>query len=63
MRAKAYFLAITVSLATLGAAQAQRVLGPMEPAAIKAQPPAAATPAPIPAAVPVPGGGAIPLKT
>ena len=65
MRAKAYFLAISVSLATLGAAEAQRVLGPMptEPAAMKAVPPAAATPAAIPAAVPAPSAGSIPLKT
>ena len=31
MQAKAYILAISLSLATLGVAQAQRVLGPMTP--------------------------------
>jgi peptidoglycan/xylan/chitin deacetylase (PgdA/CDA1 family) len=41
MPAKAYILAISVSLATLGVAQAQRVLGPMpsDPAPVTAAPP------------------------
>jgi peptidoglycan/xylan/chitin deacetylase (PgdA/CDA1 family) len=51
MRATAYVLAISVSLATLGAAQAQRILGPMPsgPSPTSAPPAAASAPASIPA--------------
>ena len=49
MSAKAYILAISVSLAALGVAQAQRVLGPMpsDPAPVTAAPPPPAAPASI----------------
>jgi peptidoglycan/xylan/chitin deacetylase (PgdA/CDA1 family) len=66
MRASAYILAISVSLAALGAAQAQRILGPM-PSDPPARPPATAplaappaaglTPAPAPSAAAVPQPG------
>lgn len=48
MRARTYILAFSVSLATLGVAQAQRILGPrpVEPAMLSAPPAAAAIPAP-----------------
>ena len=56
MPAKAYILAISVSLATLSVAQAQRILGPMpsDPAPLSAAPPSAVAPASIsaPAAAP-----------
>jgi peptidoglycan/xylan/chitin deacetylase (PgdA/CDA1 family) len=59
MRARAYILAISVSLATLGVAQAQRILGPMptEPATLNAAPPPAARTA-VPAAAPASAGPA-----
>jgi peptidoglycan/xylan/chitin deacetylase (PgdA/CDA1 family) len=49
MSAKAYILAISLSLATLSVAQAQRILGPMpsDPAPVTAAPPPAMAPASI----------------
>jgi peptidoglycan/xylan/chitin deacetylase (PgdA/CDA1 family) len=60
MRARAYILAVSMSLGTLGVAQAQRILGPMptDPAPMTAPPaassPGASTPAPAAARAPDP---------
>src|SRR5689334_20041375 len=61
MRAKAFVLAITLPLATVSVAQAQRVLGPMpsDPAPMSAPPAASSAPAATrPAAAPSPSAPA-----
>jgi hypothetical protein len=57
MRAKSYILAISLSLATLSVAHAQRILGPMtsDPMPMSAAPPLPVAPASITATGPAPG--------
>jgi len=66
MQAKAYILAVSLSVATLGTAHAQRVLGPMSdpaPATNVATPPVATPPAALPGAKPAALPGAKPAAS